>query len=72
MRNFRHKHQGKIRGRYRIRQAGYLQHIPHNDYGARGILSYDKGQSRELLKRFDTTEKADAALAELKEYWNNL
>ena len=28
--------------------------------------------AEELLKRFDTTEKADAALAELKEYWNNL
>ena len=28
--------------------------------------------AEELLRRFDTTEKADAALAELKEYWNNL
>ena len=28
--------------------------------------------AEELLKRFDAPEKADAALAELKEYWNNL
>ena len=28
--------------------------------------------AEELLKRFDTTEKADAALAELKEYWNTV
>ena len=28
--------------------------------------------AEELLKRLDSTEKADAALAELKEYWNNL
>ena len=32
----------------------------------------NKKPAEELLKRFDTTEKADAALAELKEYWNNL
>lgn len=46
--------------------------MPRNGDGPAENGCINRKPAEELLKRFDTTEKADAALAELKEYWNNL
>ncbi len=49
---------------------GYVENPPEHKFAPDG--SIDKTRARELLEAFDSTEKADAAFAELGRYWDGL
>ncbi len=49
---------------------GYVENDKNNKWEAPGIIN--KAPADELLSRFDTVEKADAALAALAKHWNDL
>jgi len=58
---------------------GYVQTPPDAKWapadeaaGVRAGQLINRGPAHELLARFATTDQADAALAELREYWNGL
>ncbi|MCI5751385.1 MAG: glycosyl transferase [Oscillospiraceae bacterium] len=49
---------------------GYVENPYEEKFNADG--SMNKSRAYEMIKKFDTAEKADAALAELKETWDEL
>jgi len=49
---------------------GYIENPQEEKFSAPGVIN--KTPAYELLKEFDTTEKADAAFSELHKYWDNL
>ena len=49
---------------------GYAENEQEEKWESKGIIN--KTKAKETISRFDTTEKVDAALAELKEYWDDL
>ncbi len=49
---------------------GYVENPPEHKFAPDG--SIDKTRAHELLEAFDSTEKADAAFAELGRYWEGL
>jgi len=49
---------------------GYVENPQEEKFSAPGVIN--KTGAYELLKDFDTADKADAAFAELKKYWDNL
>lgn len=49
---------------------GYVENADDEKWESKGVIN--KTKARKTLARFDTTEKVDAALAELREYWDNL
>jgi len=49
---------------------GYVENSPEEKWESKNIIN--KKKARETIDRFDTSNKVDAALAELREYWDNL
>lgn len=49
---------------------GYVENPEEKKWEAQGIIN--KEPALAMISKFDTMEKADAALAELKTYWDNL
>jgi cellobiose phosphorylase len=49
---------------------GYVENPENEKWESQGVIN--KKPARELLSRFDTVEKADAALKTLAEHWNAL
>jgi len=49
---------------------GYVENPQEEKWESKGIIN--KTKAKETISRFDTTEKVDAALAELKSYWDDL
>ena len=49
---------------------GYVENADDEKWEAKNIIN--KSKAKETIARFDTAEKVDAALAELKAYWNDL
>ena len=49
---------------------GYIENPEEEKWESKGVIN--KTRARELAARFDTAEKVDAALADLKEYWDGL
>src|SRR5690606_31357459 len=49
---------------------GYIEIDPENKWESKGVIN--KKPAEALAARFDTTEKVDAELAKLKDYWTNL
>jgi cellobiose phosphorylase len=53
-----------------IFMLGYVENTADDKLEAKGIIN--KRKAREMIARFDTQQKVDAALQELKEYWDKL
>ncbi len=49
---------------------GYVENEEADKWESKGIIN--KTKAKELLAKFDTTEKVDAALTELRTYWDGL
>ena len=49
---------------------GYIENNEDDKWESKGIIN--KKKAKQLIAQFDTSEKVDSALLELKEYWNNL
>lgn len=49
---------------------GYIENEQDEKFESLAVIN--KTKARDLIARFDTTEKVDAALAELNAYWDNL
>ncbi len=49
---------------------GYIENDPDEKWESKNIIN--KTKAKTTIARFDTAEKADAALDELKSYWNDL
>ena len=49
---------------------GYVENKQEEKFESKGIIN--KKKAKETISRFDTVEKVDAALAELRKYWDNL
>lgn len=49
---------------------GYIENEQDEKFESLAVIN--KKKARDLIARFDTTEKVDAALAELNAYWDNL
>jgi cellobiose phosphorylase len=49
---------------------GYVENREDEKWEAKSIIN--KKKAKETLARFDTSEKVDAALADLRRYWDNL
>jgi len=49
---------------------GYVENDPAEKWEVPGVIN--KGPAKEMIARFDTTAKVDAAFAELREYWDRL
>jgi cellobiose phosphorylase len=49
---------------------GYVENAEEEKWESKGVIN--KTKARETIARFDTAEKVDAALADLKQYWDNL
>jgi len=49
---------------------GYVENDPAEKWEVPGVIN--KGPAKEMIARFDTTVKVDAAFAELREYWDQL
>lgn len=49
---------------------GYVENKEDEKWESKGIIN--KTKAKATIAKFDTTQKVDAALAELKNYWNNL
>jgi cellobiose phosphorylase len=53
-----------------IFMLGYVENDQDDKWEAKGVIN--KRKSREMMAKFDTTEKVDTAFAELRAYWDNL
>lgn len=49
---------------------GYIENEQDEKWESKGVIN--KTKAKQLIARFDTSKKVDAALQELKEYWENL
>ena len=49
---------------------GYVENEQDKKFSAKKVINKEK--AHQLIKKFDTTEKVDAAFAELNQYWDNL
>lgn len=49
---------------------GYVENAEDEKWESKGIIN--KTKAKATIARFDTAEKVDAALTDLKEYWKNL
>jgi cellobiose phosphorylase len=49
---------------------GYIENEQEQKWESKGIIN--KTKAKELISKFDTTEKVDTALAELNQYWDEL
>lgn len=49
---------------------GYVENAQDEKWESKGIIN--KTKAKETIAKFDTTEKVDAAFAELRKYWDNL
>lgn len=49
---------------------GYVENEDDEKWESKNIIN--KTKAKQTIERFDTTEKVDAALAELRTYWDNL
>ena len=49
---------------------GYVENEQNEKWESKGIIN--KAKARKTITRFDTVEKVDEALAELRNYWDNL
>ncbi|MFV0593986.1 MAG: GH36-type glycosyl hydrolase domain-containing protein [Draconibacterium sp.] len=49
---------------------GYIENSPEEKWESKGIIN--KTKAKATIARFDTSEKVNAALKELKEYWEDL
>ena len=49
---------------------GYIENADEEKWESKNVIN--KKKAKDLIARFDTVEKVDAALAELSNYWNNL
>ncbi len=49
---------------------GYIENADADKWEGKGIIN--KAGAKRIIRKFDTVEKVDAALAELSNYWNNL
>ena len=49
---------------------GYVENEQEKKFAAKKVINKEKAHA--LMARFDTTEKVDAAFAELNKYWDNL
>jgi len=49
---------------------GYVENVEEEKWESKGIIN--KTKAKELIAQFNTTEKVDVALHELKSYWDNL
>jgi cellobiose phosphorylase len=49
---------------------GYVENAEDEKWESKGVIN--KTKAKATLAKLDTTEKVDAAFAELKEYWDNL
>lgn len=49
---------------------GYVENEENEKWGSKNIIN--KKKAKETIAKFDTAAKVDAALAELRDYWDNL
>lgn len=49
---------------------GYVENAPDQKWESKGVIN--KQKARQLMHRFDTTEKVDAAFNQLRAYWDRL
>jgi len=49
---------------------GYVENLQEEKFESKGIIN--KKKAKATIARFDTVAKVDAALAELRKYWDNL
>jgi len=49
---------------------GYVENDEDDKWESKGVIN--KTKAKEVLARFNTAQKVDAALAELKTYWDNI
>lgn len=49
---------------------GYVENAEEEKWESKGVIN--KTKAKATIERFDTSEKVDAALADLKKYWENL
>lgn len=49
---------------------GYVENEEDEKWESKGVIN--KTKAKEVISNFDTTEKVDAALSELRKYWDNL
>jgi cellobiose phosphorylase len=49
---------------------GYVENEEDDKWESKGIIN--KTKAKEVISKFNTTEKVDAALAELRVYWNEI
>ncbi len=49
---------------------GYIENPDDEKWESKGVIN--KKRAKELIARFDTVEKVNAAFADLKSYWDNL
>ncbi|HLN75266.1 MAG TPA: glycosyl hydrolase family 65 protein [Prolixibacteraceae bacterium] len=49
---------------------GYVENAEEEKWESKGVIN--KTKAKETIARFDTAEKVDAALADMKKYWENL
>ena len=49
---------------------GYVENEQDKKFSAKKVINKEK--AHQLIAKFDTTEKVDAAFAELNQYWDNL
>jgi cellobiose phosphorylase len=49
---------------------GYVENAEEEKWESKGVIN--KTKAKETIARFDTTEKVDAAFAELRKYWDEL
>ncbi|MDO4335682.1 MAG: glycosyl transferase [Bacteroidales bacterium] len=49
---------------------GYIENSPEEKWESKGVIN--KAPAKELMSRFDTTEKVDKAFADLRAYWDEL
>lgn len=49
---------------------GYVENEEEDKWESKGVIN--KTKAKEMIAKYDTPEKVEAALQELKEYWDNL
>jgi len=49
---------------------GYIENSEEEKWESKGVIN--KRKAREIIDRFDTSQKVDSALDELRNYWDNL
>lgn len=49
---------------------GYVENEPEEKWESKNVIN--KTKAKEIIARFDTVEKADAAMDDLRTYWDNL